>query len=408
MIVGQTVVATSDQIVIDESVILADERGMPVYEWSRDATIINKIDIRYGFNEIDLVEGDFAQRRVYVADRSRDIYNTQAIQPFELRGVHDTLGGEDLTDDLALLFMQRWGYAPPLLKLPVTYMMHTLEPGDRVLVTCALMRNPLTGKTGMNRERFEVLNVSPSWLTEGKIDLELLWVGAIESSPIPTKKLSNLLPGVNQFDGTDVPIPLASSVTLTTGVASKFGVGLSRRTYRQWRCDFAVQALGTFPAECTPDGTRTVRQSFTGSVTYRMEYKTVDAPDAPGTTTTVFLPEGGTIEVGDPTTGWVELLAQKTRGSVSQYGDGGCGGNGPGVPSVVFFSEFFDAPQAAPNTYNIQVHYVAVGVQSNPCVGADANSCNPDPFCPGTGSLANSELEADVQAFGVDYLQTVS
>jgi hypothetical protein len=396
---GGAIVATTTDIVLDENTILADrETGMPVYEWLRDDTIVNKIDIKFDFNEPDLVRDDFARRQVYVADRSRDRHGAQSPMRFELRGIRTTQGGEALMDDLALIYMQRWGYAPPRLKVSTVYLNHLLEPGDRIPVTHSLIKNPITGNLGLDRELFEVIHVSPSFLLEGKLDVELLWVGAIETSPVPTKTLSNLIPGVSQVDPSDVPIPLSGSVTVQTFPdITKFRIGLKRQTYRVWRCDFAVQASSVFPkpGSCIPAGIQTLRRSYSGSVTYRMDFKTLDAPDTTGTD-------------DDPTTGWVPLLASQTRGSADIYNDGQCGGADPPVPGEERFDHFFETPEASPNTYQIKVFWTAVGTQSNPCGGLATSICDVDPLCAGESTLDSSTLEADVQAFGVDFVEGIS
>jgi hypothetical protein len=393
--------ALEAQPALDESNIVCDQAGMPEYDWARDATIINKIDVRFDYNEVDLVEGDFARRQVYAANLSRDRFNTQPIQPFELRGVHTDLGADAITDNLALILMQRFGYSPPLLKASATYQTHTIQQGDRIPVSHPLMRNPVTGKLGLDRERFEVLNVSPSWLTEGKVEYELLWVGAIESSPVPTKTLSNLVPGLTSIDGTDVPIPLSGSVVITTAPAvSKFRIGLKALAYRIWMCSFDVQQnynIGGVPPvfECRSTGGTTLRQSFRGSWTYRMEYKVTTAADTTGT-------------ADDPTTGWVSLLASKTIGSVSLWAGGGCGaGVNPSTPAEEFFSEFFDEPAAAPNTYDVKIFWTAVGQAATPCPSLDPTMCDPDIFCPG-GVLTGSTLLSDVSTFTADYLESIT
>jgi len=123
-----------------------------------------------------------------------------------------------------------------------------------------------------------------------------------------------------------------------------------------------------------------------------MDYKTTGAPGTPGTG-------------GDPTTGYVPLLASKTLGSVSLLVDGGCGG-GVSAPTESFFNEFFATLGASPNTYNVKVFYDAVGTQASPCGAIDPNMCSSG-GC-GGNSLISSTLKSDLQAFTVDYQESLT
>ncbi len=391
---GQTVIATVNQPAITADDILSDADGQPICQWSDYSSIVNKVDIKFDFNDPALVKDDHARRRVYVADRSKADYLQQMPVTHELRGVRTVYAAQALTDAMILTYFQRWGVPPPALRLSLRYAMHLLEPGDRIPVTHPLIENKLTGQIGLRNEWFEVVSISPFWVLDGHVEAVLLWVGAIETSPVPTSTLVNLVPGIATLDGTDIPVPLSGSATFTTASGIKsLRVGLKAVAQRAWRCTFAVQHLEGPKGgggSCQPAGTVDLYNTYRGSWTYRMEYKTTGAPDAAGSG-------------GNPTTGWVELLASKTVGGVALYGAGGCGGGMPGLPPEEAWTEFFETLGGSPATYNVKVFWTAVGTASSPCSGYDPDVCNVDIFCDGTGTLAGSTLDVDNKSFTIDY-----
>lgn len=390
------IVATEDWFTVDQHDILADpETGMPVYAWSGQATVINKVDIFYDFNEPGLLKDDFGRRQVWTADASVSRNGPLPSSRMEFRGVRSDLGGQALLDDLALSFLQRWGQAPWFLRLSVTFRRHTFEILDSIRLSHPLIINPITGRRGLTREAFEILEVTPQWLTEGKLQLLLLWTGAIETSAAPTTGGALFLqPGIGTTDETDMAVPLAGSVSLTTAAGtSKLTIGLKASAYRKWKCTLNTEVLGGDPKAptCQAGPQSFVSRSYTSQVQYRIDYKTNAAPDAPGSGS-------------DPTTGWVALKASTTRGAVAQYDEVACSATDPNTPAEDLWIETFDILGAAPATYNVKIFYESVAAQADPC-----GSVNPA-VCSGScnGSLAGSEQTADVDDLAVDYVTSIS
>ncbi len=394
------IVATEDFYTLDEHDILADpQTGLPGFSWSGQATIRNKIDLFYDFNDPALRKDDFGRRQVWTADASVTKYGPQPASRMEFGGIRTNRGGQALMDTLALGFLQRWGQAPWFLRLAVTFRRHPLEILDSIRVSHPLITNPITGRRGLLREAFEVLEVTPQWLTEGKLQLLLLWTGAIETSAAPTSTGGlALTPGLGTTDETDMPIPLAGSVQVTTAAGtSSLTIGLKAMAYRTWRCTFNKQAAGPNPKDpksqaCAPAGQSDVSRSYTSEVTYRIEYKVNAAPDAPGTGS-------------DPTTGWVQLKAPTTRGAVAMFNQQTCTAAAPVTPAEDLWIESFDVLGASPATYNVKVFYESIAAQANPCAGINPALCSTGD-CP--GSLAASVQTADEDDVTVDYVTSVS
>jgi hypothetical protein len=340
---------------------------------------------------------DYGRRQVYTADASVVKVGTMPAIGMTLRGVKTSLGGQALMDKLALGFLQRWGYTPPMLRLAVTYRKHVWEILDSLRVTSSLIKNPISGVLGLRNERFEILDISPSWLTEGKLNLLLMWTGAIESSAVPTSSGGMLLvPGICTSTDTDQAITLTGSVTFTTAAStSSLTIGFKGQNYRVWSCAFNAayfvegQGKGD-PGQCQCCTVSYINLSYTTQVTYHIEYKTSGAPDAAGSGS-------------NPTTGWVTLKGTTSRGGVNLYGNRNCVTqyDFPSVPPEDFWTETFGALGASPATYNVKVFYDAVGVQASPCTGFSDDTCSTSP-CTG-GSLASSTLITDVSGLTVDY-----
>lgn len=390
--------ANDSDFVVTDADILADPRtGMAQHQWSLGPTIRNKIDLLYDFNVSGLKANDYGRRQIYTADASVLKVGVMPSVGMTLRGVKTSLGGQALMDKLAVGFLQRWGYTPPMLRLAVTYRKHVWEILDSLRVTSALIKNPITGRLGLVNERFEILDINPSWLTEGKLNLLLMWTGAIESSAVPTTSGGMLLvPGICAVTETDQAISLTGSVQFTTAAStSSLTIGLKGQNYRLWSCAFnaayfaAGQGKGD-PGQCQCCTLSYVNRSYTTQVTYHIDYKTSGAPDAAGSG-------------GNPTTGWVTLKFATTRGGVALYGNRDCVTqyDFPAVPPEDFWTETFGSLGASPATYNVKVFYDAVAVQADPCSVFDPDLCSTSP-CTG-GSLASSTLISDVSGLTVDY-----
>lgn len=388
--------ATESEFVVTDADILADPKtGLAQHQWSLGPTIRNKVDLFYDHNVVGLKANDFGRRQIYTADASATKYGPQPSIQMGLRGVKTSLGGQALMDKLALGFLQRWGYTPPMLRLATTYRKHPWEILDSLRITSGLIKNPITGKLGLTKERFEVLDITPRWLTDGRLDLLLLWTGAIETSAAPTSSGGLILvPGVCSTDNADVTVPFASSITFTTAAStSSLTVGLKGQNYRLWSCAYNsayfVPGSGKDPGSCTCCTVSYINRVYTTGVTYHIEYKTNGAPNAPGSGS-------------DPTTGWVTLLGSTVRGSAALYGNRDCVTqfDYPTVPPLDLWSHTFGALGASPATYNVKVFFDAISVQANPCVfGNEVCSTG---GCTG-GSLASSTLISDISGLSLDY-----
>jgi hypothetical protein len=395
------IVATEDFYTLDEHDILADpQTGLPVFSWSGQATIRNKIDILYDFNDPALRKDDFGRRQVWTADASVTRYGPQPASRMEFAGIRTNRGGQALMDTLALGFLQRWGQAPWFLRIAVTFRRHPLEILDSVRISHPLITNPITGRLGLVREAFEILEVVPQWGTEGKLQLLLLWTGAIETSAVPTSTGGlSLVPGLGTTDETDMPIPLAGSVLVTTAAGTRaLTIGLKAMAYRKWRCTFNRQVFFQDPTDkgdpgaCIASGQSDVRRSYTSEVTYRIEYKVAAAPDAPGTGV-------------DPTTGWVELKATTSRGAVAMFNQQTCSADEPVTPAEDFWIEHFPVLGASPATYDVKVFYESIAAQAEPCSGINPAICSTG-GC--GGSLAATTLTADEDDVSLDYLISIA
>jgi hypothetical protein len=400
---GRTTIAFEDLYTIDEHDVLVDpQTGLPQAVWSKDNTIRNKVDIFYNYNDPALRPEDFGTRQVWTADASVTRHGPQPAIRMECRGIRTDLGGQALMDGLALNFLQRWGYTPPMLRLAVTFRRHLFEILDSVRLTHPLIKNPMTGRLGLDREQFEVLEVTPAWLTEGKLILLLLWTGAVETSAAPTSGgVLNLVPGLGATDETDVPVPLAGSATVTTAANTRrLTLGLKQRAYRAWECVFNAQTLGNWdldpktPDTCQATGLSYVSRAYTSQVTYKIEYKTSGAPDSPGSGS-------------DPTTGWVTLKASSTRGTVALFNEKKCTASpqAPSLPTEDAWQEHFEVLGASPATYNVKVFFESVAAQANPCSGLGGAYCS-SPSCSGTlDSSQQTDEDADVT---IDYVTSIS
>lgn len=400
MMTGQTIYAPFDPSIGDADILADPQTGLPMAEWIRDRTIFNKVAISFDWNVIGLASNAFGRRQLYEAQASVDRYLAQPTLRLEARGVRTTQNGVALMDEYALQILQRYGFGPHILRLRTTFRRHMGEPADRVRVSSAAMENPLTGQRGLDRDLFEIVDVIPHFLAGGHIEYVLLWTGAIESSAAPVGQLLTLVPGISSLNTTDVAVPFGSSVTVTTAASTRqFRTGLKHLTHRLWHCLLNTQVPqgGGKDIICGPGPQSFVNRSYTGSVTYRQEFKTVGAVDAPGTG-------------GDPSTGWVPVPGTtwpQTRGSVAQYATADCQASDvhPGLPAEDFWSVFCD-PNRAADQYNVKTFFDSAGQQADPCPGLNPDMCN-NASCPG-GSLAESGLHIDQKALTIDYVESIS
>jgi hypothetical protein len=392
-----------DEYVIDENDIISDQStGLPRASWSNLGTVVNKIDVSYDFNETTK-PNDYSRRRFYTAETSVDRYTAQPPLTGTFRGVHTSLGGSAILDRLALLYLQRWGYPPPILIFSVTYRRHVFEALDTIRVTHSKIPNCLTGTMGLSNELFEILSVSPVWGLQGRLDIMAVWIGAIERSAVPVSGGTlSLVPGESTVDATDTNIPFGTSITLTTpgAACTQIRVGLKSLCYRTWQCFFDDYIL-SFGGKDTPPVCNVFfanyfdRVTFNTKITYHMDYKKSTAPDAPGG--------------GNPATGWVELLPSTDRGNTSQTTIDPCGGPAT-VPAEDLWTHFFgdiDHPLlGVPSIFNVKIFFDAVTTAGNPCPTTH-NNCAALPPTGCQSIFTASNLEGDTQRMTADFIEAI-
>jgi hypothetical protein len=384
-----------DEFSLTEDSIIEDPiTALPLASWSSEGTVVNKVDIRYDWNQTDF-RNDFSRRQIYSAAKSVKRYAAQPSLSADFRGVHTALGGQAVLDRFALLYMQRWGYPPPILQCSLPYRRHMFEPGDVVTVTHSKIPNRVTGTMGLVNERFEVINIAPRWGIQGRLDLTLLWIGVIEQSAVPVSSGAlSLIPGESTVDPSDLDIPFGSSVTLTTPTScSAIRVGLKSLNYRVWRLLYDIYGNelvsgGKEPVfECRLQGQAYDEISFNTKLAYHLQYKRSTAPDAPGTD-------------DDPITGWVTFPSETERGTVSQFSIAGCS-SVASLPAEDMWTEFLD--NIPPSTYNVRPFFDGVTEQGDPYPA-------PHVDCGTLGcadTYLSSSLSAELHRMTVDFIEAI-
>lgn len=386
------IIASTDDYQLDEQVILTDpSTGLPLGGWLRDATVRNKAVVFFDFNVPGMVKDGFGARQLYTADRSVERHLAQELIEGEFRGVRSALGGQTLLDQWAVRYFQRWGYPPPLLRLSTVYLKHPLELLDSVRVTHSKIKNPITGLLGLTRERFEVLDVTPHFLTDGRLDLLLLWTGAIEASPAPIGVSSGLIPATTTLDDTDAAVPLGGNVQRTTAPNTKtFRIGLKGSRWRWWSGQQRIYADRDFSQEKFPSHCAQMIHSECGDpvnrynnwvynavVGYAVDYKTANAPNVTGTG-------------DDPTTGWIEIL-NTTRGNTAVFASNTCktAPTQPATPAEDVWTALSYTPERGPDTYAIRVRHLSHTHAGAPGAGTDCTNTHTEtPFNLLTGDAA--------------------
>jgi hypothetical protein len=387
-----------DEFSIDENDILVNPiTGLPMASWSKDGTIVNKIDASYDFNETTK-PNDFSRRRFYTAERSVDRYTAQVPLTGTFRGIHTDLGGGAILDRLAILYLQRWGYPPPILIFSITYRRHIFEALDEIRITHSKIPNFITGNMGLTSERFEILSVSPTWGLQGRLDIVAVWIGAIESSAVPTSGGTlSLVPGESTVDITDTNIPFAASIDLTTpgAAVTHIRVGLKGLSYRTWQCFFEDGVLAG--EACISLGSFWDEVVFNTQVTYHMDYKISTAPNVPGS-------------AGNPSTGWIPLLVSTTRGNTAQVSLAKCNGVAS-IPTEDVWSHDFPTLAGTPAIYNVRVFFDAITAQGDPCPthhagGEFFSACSPTGFACMSNFLG-SAMTVDAKRLTVDFIEGI-
>jgi hypothetical protein len=409
--IAQPITSVDEFAITEDDIIVDPASGLPMASWSNLGTVVNKIDAQYDFNETDHPL-DFSKRQIWDAVASIDRYSAQPPLSIELRGVHTDAGGQEILDRFALLYLQRWGYPPPILTLSITYRRHLFEALDTVRVTHAKIHNPISGVLGLDAERMEIISLTPRWATPGggmlgRLELMLIWIGAIESSAVPVSRGTlSLVPGESTIDATDTNIPFASSITLTTpgDPCTAFRIGLKALNYRVWRCFFDDTAFTVHGKDIEPTCDTYAGNFYSSNVynttcTYHLEYKVDSAPDAPGG--------------GNPAMGWVELLPSADRGNTSFFTAADCNAS-PGVPAedtwAHYFSSILGAGEgsrllSAPAVYNVNIFFDSVTTQGDPCPISHSNCAGLGIGCLST--YTGSLLQTDQIRMTGDYIESI-
>lgn len=384
-----------DYTLTDDDFICDPATGLPIGGWSNQGTVVNKVDFKFNWNESDLRD-DFGARQLYTGTTSVTRYSVQPGVTLESRGIHISVGGQTILNRAALLYLQRWGFPPPILVCRVPYRRHVMQSLDTLRVTCSKIPNVITGKVGLEDEIFEVISVQPRWGINGGLDLVLLWVGAIETSavPVPSDALS-LTQGTSTVDATDVGVPFGSSATVTTPVVCrKIRVGLKHQSLRVWRAihDLYDQQGGKGGFECFLAGQTYDELSYNSRVRYHIDYKTAAAPDAPGSGS-------------DPTTGFVPFVGSMERGNIAQFAQAACGGVAavPGLDSWVEFRN--EILPASPTSYNVRVYFDGITSHGDPIgefvhIDCGAGGC--------TDVYVSSQLVLDQVDLKIDYIEAIT
>jgi hypothetical protein len=391
-----------DYALTDDDFICDPATGLPLGGWSNQGTVVNKVDVKFDWNEA-IQRNDFSARQLFTGTTSVTRYSSQPALANEFRGVHISLAGQTVLNRFAVLYLQRWGYPPPILICSVPYRRHLFQSLDALKVTCSKIPNLLTGELGLANERFEVISVNPRWGTQGRLDLTLLWVSAIETSavPVPSDALS-LVPGVSTVDATDVDIPFTSSADVTTPVVcSKIRVGLKSLNYRTWQLLYDIYGAESQDKAgqpiCLAQGQLYDELVFNSRVQYHLDYKTQAAPNSPG------------IGV-DPTSGWVPFVGPTERGNTAAIGSAGCS-NPAGVPGEDFWTEFpFGGAilPGSPTAYNVRGFFDGLIVQGDPSGTVTHSDCGSG-FPGACADIYNSSaLAVEQRRLTIDFIEAIT
>src|SRR5437867_914237 len=101
-IVSQPAALVDEYLITDDDILVDPTTALPMANWSNLGTVVNKVDIRYDFNEATK-RSDFSRRQVYTATKSVDRYSAQPAVIADFRGIHTSSGGQAIIDRFALL-----------------------------------------------------------------------------------------------------------------------------------------------------------------------------------------------------------------------------------------------------------------------------------------------------------------
>ena len=167
-------------------VFLLTESNIVSWQWVAGySRIINVVKFDYDF-DIAGAKAIYGTRRTYTQQASVDRYGRRQPLVIQSLGVKTANGGAAITADRALQVVKRFAEPPHLLQVVTFYQKHPLEAGDQVKVTHSKIPNLKTGARGLTTEVFEILNVTPQFGGEGRVLLDLLWVGGLPTVSAPS------------------------------------------------------------------------------------------------------------------------------------------------------------------------------------------------------------------------------
>lgn len=153
------------------------------WQWQGgEAQIVNQIEFQYDWH-LPVALARYSKRQRYTSGQgdggSYDKYGPRPLFRLASKGIKTATGGQAILDDRAAQFFKRYADPPPVLSVGVRYGRHELDVGDVVAVTHARIPNRLTGLRGLAGHVFEVIDLQPFFGREGKLQLILLFTGAI-------------------------------------------------------------------------------------------------------------------------------------------------------------------------------------------------------------------------------------
>lgn len=159
---------------------LLDEDDILDFGGPTDGPVINQIFAEWDF-DLPSLAGVFGIRVEHTATDSIKRFGRQPPWRLRAQGLRTSDGAEQFALRLARDIGRRFGttLAPPILKLSTTYRRHTLDIGDSVKITHSLIPNPLKGTRGVTNGVFEVLDITPDFLADGRLALTLIYTGAL-------------------------------------------------------------------------------------------------------------------------------------------------------------------------------------------------------------------------------------
>jgi hypothetical protein len=195
-----------------------------------DGNIINMVQFDYDFNQSTGAPGEYALRQVYTKTSSVARYGVRPRLLIQSMGIRKSSGAQAILDNRALEVCRRFSEPPAQLTVQSFYRNHLLEPGDQVAVTHSDIPNINSGVRGLDREIFEVVNMSPGF-DAGMVTLQLLWIGSIQpiTAPISEGEVPTIHP--DSATGQSWSLEVSRVANVTFPAASVFVPGEPATVY---------------------------------------------------------------------------------------------------------------------------------------------------------------------------------